>query len=357
MSKSILKKGRLPLLLTAALGGLALSASANAITTTTYLSYSAWSDSYGYISFQTSSPYLPQNNGFSTQVASDYKYDNSLSSAAWTLPANESTTDFFYNAVTDSGKYGYSFSGQAQALGNQLKASVSTTSSDINGASTNNTSIGGYAYASYSDKWLIGADAKHVAGSYGAIVVTAQMDGSFPTSSAAAYNSASAYLSANTSFKDLAGVTYNSQFNISADPMGSWDTNGSYTAADWSTTQTVAVTKKLLFQYGTAFDLSMYLQTHANANGEASFFNTAKITDVLLPFGAMLETGSLQAAVAGVSFGNLHNAATLDDANTNWDFGSAGGGAIIPVPEPESYAMLMAGLGLMAFVARRRKKA
>jgi hypothetical protein len=27
-----------------------------------------------------------------------------------------------------------------------------------------------------------------------------------------------------------------------------------------------------------------------------------------------------------------------------------------PVPEPETYAMLLAGLGLMGFVARRRKQ-
>ena len=30
--------------------------------------------------------------------------------------------------------------------------------------------------------------------------------------------------------------------------------------------------------------------------------------------------------------------------------------ATVPVPEPESYAMLLAGLGLMGFVARRRKQ-
>ena len=28
----------------------------------------------------------------------------------------------------------------------------------------------------------------------------------------------------------------------------------------------------------------------------------------------------------------------------------------IPVPEPETYAMMLAGLGLMGFVARRRKQ-
>jgi len=29
---------------------------------------------------------------------------------------------------------------------------------------------------------------------------------------------------------------------------------------------------------------------------------------------------------------------------------------VTPVPEPEAYAMLMAGLGLLGFIARRRRK-
>ena len=29
----------------------------------------------------------------------------------------------------------------------------------------------------------------------------------------------------------------------------------------------------------------------------------------------------------------------------------------IPIPEPETYAMLLAGLGLLGFIARRRKTA
>ena len=37
-------------------------------------------------------------------------------------------------------------------------------------------------------------------------------------------------------------------------------------------------------------------------------------------------------------------------------FSGVGGAPISPVPEPETYAMLLAGLGLMAGVARRRKK-
>jgi hypothetical protein len=31
--------------------------------------------------------------------------------------------------------------------------------------------------------------------------------------------------------------------------------------------------------------------------------------------------------------------------------------AVAPIPEPETYAMLLAGLGMMAFLARRRRPA
>jgi hypothetical protein len=41
---------------------------------------------------------------------------------------------------------------------------------------------------------------------------------------------------------------------------------------------------------------------------------------------------------------------------TDWD-DMVIGINIAPIPEPETYAMLLAGLGLMGFVARRRKKA
>jgi hypothetical protein len=61
---------------------------------------------------------------------------------------------------------------------------------------------------------------------------------------------------------------------------------------------------------------------------------------------------------------HIHITADSTAANTSFDtveMAAAGqrfgGVAIAPVPEPESYAMLLAGLGLLGFAARRKKRA
>lgn len=75
-------------------------------------------------------------------------------------------------------------------------------------------------------------------------------------------------------------------------------------------------------------------------------------------------TGDLDPSAAGFSFKNV-----LAGFYTVKASGSVVGGAIpnlafiganytvTPVPEPETYAMLLAGLGLMGVIARRRKAA
>ena len=50
-----------------------------------------------------------------------------------------------------------------------------------------------------------------------------------------------------------------------------------------------------------------------------------------------------------------------DNLYVNWQGLSYSGGELVfavnAVPEPETYAMLLAGVGLLGFVARRRKQA
>jgi hypothetical protein len=45
-----------------------------------------------------------------------------------------------------------------------------------------------------------------------------------------------------------------------------------------------------------------------------------------------------------------------DSSHFHYDHSEDGNGhTTSPIPEPESYAMMMAGLGLLGFIARRRK--
>ena len=69
--------------------------------------------------------------------------------------------------------------------------------------------------------------------------------------------------------------------------------------------------------------------------------------------------------ISGVTFGGARNGAGSVLGFPSTDASEGGGGffgpnaftaAAPPVPEPKTYAMLMAGLGLLGFMARRRRK-
>ncbi|MDZ4141893.1 MAG: PEP-CTERM sorting domain-containing protein [Methylotenera sp.] len=69
-----------------------------------------------------------------------------------------------------------------------------------------------------------------------------------------------------------------------------------------------------------------------------------------------LVTGDGLASIAGLQF-SLVGAEPAGFAIDNLRFGLAGQVISVPeVPEPETYAMMMAGLGLMGFMVRRRKE-
>lgn len=362
MSKPIFVKRRFSVLVTLALGSMGLTVSGQAAAVQQLLSFSSYSQVYGYASAQVNSPLLGTVN---VQASGPYDYrgtnDTGPATSTWAIPMGQSGGgggggggDLAYDIITNYGQYGYGYDGQAQALGNQLKTKISTSSTDIDSLNPNPsyTSIWAYAQASYSDQWLITALSSK-GRKYGAIVVTAQLDGTMPALPSGQTNSASAYLSANSSFTDISGVNYNSSFSINA-YNGGYSVPGSNASYDWSVPGTVTIQKKLLFQYGTPFNLGMTLQAYSSANGEADFFNTAKITEVEIPFDTELSTGS--SGFTGFTLGNLRSASTLDDPNTNWDFGNGGGGIIPGIPEPETYALMLAGLGLIGAVARRRKQ-
>ena len=316
------------------------------------LSYSSNAYVYGSLESQYTSALLGDVS-FTMRGASDSQYTNgNVARVSYSVPAGANTggvTDPIYDIVTDYGQYGFSYSGQAQVLNGKLKTELTSSMVDADGNAvdnTTNTDLYSHSSAYWSQQMYIAPTANRQSGSYGAIVVGITLDGSFPASADPNIsNDSDAYLSASSSFTDTAGVSYTSSFNISAYP-GSW-TDGSQT-----------VYKKLLFQYGTPFSLTLDQWISSYGNGIADFFNTGKISSIEIPYAATLETGAQQAGLGSLNelFGHVFNSATQNAENTNWDFGNNGGGFTPPSQVPVPAAMWLFGSGLIGLIGIQRKK-
>ena len=89
--------------------------------------------------------------------------------------------------------------------------------------------------------------------------------------------------------------------------------------------------------------------TAATLNGEAFTLSGGGLGHNFGFTGLIPAAGSLIVKVWGIAAPGLAAGSAIS--------GSYGGNvAVSPIPEPETYAMMMAGLGLVGFMARRRKK-
>ncbi len=78
-----------------------------------------------------------------------------------------------------------------------------------------------------------------------------------------------------------------------------------------------------------------------------TFSSSATVTAQNLSLSGLLGSGSYRVDVAGT--GGLAGGAYLVSLSNN-------GAPVTPIPEPESYALFLAGLGLIGTIARRRRK-
>ncbi|MBL8382518.1 MAG: PEP-CTERM sorting domain-containing protein [Burkholderiales bacterium] len=87
-----------------------------------------------------------------------------------------------------------------------------------------------------------------------------------------------------------------------------------------------------------------------DSEGAVDLMHTARITDIAIPANAAITflSGAPGSAYGGVSGGVFGQYGGLP--------GGGGSGPILPsIPEPETYAMLLAGLMLVGAIARRRR--
>jgi hypothetical protein len=132
---------------------------------------------------------------------------------------------------------------------------------------------------------------------------------------------------------------------VTLDTPGIFTDFYTFTLPSVNDVSSVAVSNNLLtFSNIPAGNVSLFLGTYGDANAD-TLLNSYTFDGT---------TGSTPHTVAGLSGGSSYYYEVSGNAT-----GSHGGqyqfaSSLSPVPEPETYGMLMAGLGLMGFIARRR---
>ena len=228
---------------------------------------------------------------------------------------NDSSTDGSTVAI-ELNRKGYAYRAEASANGGVLKAVAETkwNSSNSNGYGYNYGGSSASANASWSDWFVI---------SGGSGLGTANFESVLNGTLNSAKNGSASY-SLNIAYSTGAYCNYWYNTCGEAEQDQSLFSQTSNLSGKAKSTLSQNIEGEFTFEYDKAFQLTASLNTSA-ANGSMADFNLASLSSSLV-----LPVGSQMLSASG-----LYVQAQA-------------------VPEPETYAMLLAGLGLVGFAARRR---
>lgn len=219
-----------------------------------------------------------------------------------------------------------------------------------------NSYLYGYATSQWEELYMIGGSSISALGHYNA---TFHVDGTLgPSANSDGTGNASLYWSLRD-FNNDNLLYISANYDAGSD---SWSKT-TYSAGNWDYqygSGTLVINEDLQqnggeFYFGTALYLNSLLQTSVSGNGVSNFEGTVEMTEFELPGGSSVY------AISGSNLSNYHIAfdstgggggVLCNDLNCATTGG--GGGTVIPgVPEPETYAMMLAGLALVGWSARR----
>lgn len=150
-------------------------------------------------------------------------------------------------------------------------------------------------------------------------------------------------------------------------PIGPWLANTS--TSKWITptanqAESFDATANGTYTWTLSFDLTGYDASTAKFTGKFAADNSAVVQLNGITIGTSNGFGSFSEFAATSGFNPYKNIISFIVTNTAQNGGNPTGlraefltSSVTAVPEPETYAMLLAGLGLMGAVARRRKQA
>lgn len=253
--------------------------------------------------------FFPNTTSASSSVSGSMNY--SVGSNSGNFSENDSSSDGSTIAI-ELNRKGYAYKAEASSNAGVLKAVAETKANSSNSYGYNYGNSSASANANWSDWFVI---------SGGTGLGTANFESVLNGTLSAAKNGSASY-SLNIGYSTNSYCYYWYNTCSEADQNQTLFSQSSSLSGKAKSTLSQDIEGEFTFEYDKAFQLTANLNT-SSANGGMADFNLASLgSSLVLPVGAqMLSASSLY---------------------------------VQAVPEPETYAMLLAGLGLVGFAARRR---